>query len=501
VRFKGKAYASWGTALLIALLLASLALGQGIEPGALTNPLNTKGGADPWLTYYDGNYYLATTTWASELTMRTSPTLAGLKTAEPLPIYYETDPSRCCNMWAPEFHLLDGPNGERWYFYYSAGTANSLDDQRTHVLESAGTDPTGPYTYKGRLFDPQNDTWAIDGSVLELGGKLYFLFSAWVGADQSIFIAPLRNPWTLSGKRVLISKPEYAWETVGLNVNEAPVALHHDGDTFIVYSASFCGTPDYKLGLLTYKGGDPLDKTSWEKRAEPVFQRSHKNGVYAPAHNGFFRSPDGSEDWIVYHANSSAEGGCDGRRTTRAQEFSWNDDGTPNFGVPVSSAEVLAAPSGDTGVDPLPVVPETVVSRFRSFGLPDAYLHHSNFSLSVGYGAPNTADAQFALQPGLADPGAVSIESVNYPGFFVRRQGNVIVLGADDRSENFAAEATWWLRPGLADRDWLSLEAYNRPGHYLGKRFGITALMKLSDATTDLEGEDATFLEVREPNN
>ena len=138
--------------LLFAVVGVAQQQGEG-EPGVLRNPLNFDNGADPWLTYYDGNYYLAATTWSSEWVMRKSPTLAGLKTAEPVVIYTETDPSRCCNFWAPEFRLLAGRL--HWYFYYTAGTPlGNYDNQRSYVLESAGTDPLGPYIFKGRLFDP-----------------------------------------------------------------------------------------------------------------------------------------------------------------------------------------------------------------------------------------------------------------------------------------------------------------------------------------------------------
>ena len=74
----------------------------------------------------------------------------------------------------------------------------------------------------------------------------------------------------------------------------------------IVYSASACWGPDYKLGLLTLTGTDPLNPAHWTKKSTPVFQRNDANGVFAPGHNGFFKSPDGTEDWIVYHANDSA---------------------------------------------------------------------------------------------------------------------------------------------------------------------------------------------------
>jgi len=69
--------------------------------------------------------------------------------------------------------------------------------------------------------------------------------------------------------------------------------------------------------------------------------------AHGPGHNGFFKSPDGTEDWIVYHANNSATGGCDMNWTTRAQKFTWNADGTPNFGTPIALGAQLPVPSGE----------------------------------------------------------------------------------------------------------------------------------------------------------
>src|SRR5690242_1506603 len=149
---------------VVLALLAACSAARTTSP--FYEPLNQRHGDDPWLLYYDGNYYLTTTQW-SAIRMWKSPTIAGLATAQPATIWSDADPSRCCNVWAPEFHLLDGPDGRRWYLYYSAGTDGTLDNQHTHVLESAGTDPLGPYTYKSRIYDPHNDTWAIDGSVLK----------------------------------------------------------------------------------------------------------------------------------------------------------------------------------------------------------------------------------------------------------------------------------------------------------------------------------------------
>jgi GH43 family beta-xylosidase len=312
-----------------------------------TNPLKAQG-PDPWLTYHNGFYYLATTTWNRTITMRRSATLGGLAQAADQVIFNLTRPNGAGTMWAPEFHLLDGPNGPRWYFYYTAGREPyDLGTQRIHVLESAGTDPMGPYTFKADLLDPTADnTWELDASILQLNGKLYLLGTFYNGSQPN-FIRELANPWTAAGSRRTLSSPTYNWETVGGAVNEGAEVLQRNGRTFIVFSASHCSTPEYKLGMLTYNGGDPLNSSSWIKSATPVFQRDNAAGVYGPGHNGFFKSPDGTEDWIVYHATTNPNGNCDLNRSTRAQKFTWNADGTPNFGTPVRLGVTLIAPSGE----------------------------------------------------------------------------------------------------------------------------------------------------------
>ena len=92
-----------------------------------------------------------------------------------------------------------------------------------------------------------------------------------------------------------------------------------------------------------------MDSSSWTKYPEPVFKASADNQVYAPGHNSFFKSPDGTEDWILYHANEKPGQGCGVHRSPRAQKFSWNADGTPNFGVPVKTGAPLPVPSSRRG--------------------------------------------------------------------------------------------------------------------------------------------------------
>jgi GH43 family beta-xylosidase len=310
------------------------------------NPLNNSG-PDPWLTYYNGYYYLAATTWGDAsvgLTMRKAKTINELKTAEPIQIWQSSDSLNCCNLWAPEFFLLNGPNGLRWYGYFTGGKAGSdfVKNQFLQVIESTGTDPMGPYTYKGRVVERN----ALDASVMLLNKKMYLVYSEW-NATQDIAIKEMSSPWQTIGDETIIIKPTYDWERQEGTVTEGPVALQRNGRTFLIYSASACWGPNYKLGMLEYMGGDPLSADAWKKYPKLVFQRSDSTGVFGPGHNMFFKSPDGKEDWIIYHANDNVSGACDMNRNPRIQKFTWNQDGTPNFGIPVSTSTPIPVPSGE----------------------------------------------------------------------------------------------------------------------------------------------------------
>ena len=74
-----------------------------------------------------------------------------------------------------------------------------------------------------------------------------------------------------------------------------------------------------RLVFIVTGSDNLLDSAAWKKSPQPVFTTSVQNKVFAPGHNSFFKSPDGNEDWILYHANSEAGQGCGRMRSPRAQ--------------------------------------------------------------------------------------------------------------------------------------------------------------------------------------
>ena len=221
---------------LLAALLLALTLGQSsAQAASFANPVKAQKGADPWIVRHDGNYYLISTSWTDVITIRRSPTLGGLATAPSVQVWQGDAASRCCNIWAPELHYLNG----RWYLYYVAGqnVADYNPTQRSHVLESAGSDPMGPYTYKGQL----NSSWMLDPTVATINGQLY-LFGSTHNGTQNIVAARMSYAYTVSSSFSTISTPTHDWERQGGTVNEGPEILQRDGRTFLVYSASGCWT-------------------------------------------------------------------------------------------------------------------------------------------------------------------------------------------------------------------------------------------------------------------
>lgn len=316
------------------------------QTATFRNPLKAPFGADPWLMVHDGWYYLATTS-GTDVRVRKAQRIGELKDAVDQVVYKDDDPSRNRDVWAPEFHRLDAGAGPRWYVYFTASDGRE-PRHRMYVAESAGDDPMGPYTFKAKLLtDPKDEYYAIDGTVLTMpNGSLYFV---WCGrpspSGQGLYISRMTNPWTLAGPRVYLDADGFGCE----HVREGPVALRQgdQGPIFLVYSTCPADTPDYKLGMLSIApDADPMASSSWKQHPEPVFTRDDDAGVYGPGHNSFFRSPDGREYWIAYHAKPGvARSYAD--RSARAQKITWNPDGTPNLGRPASTETDLPVPSGE----------------------------------------------------------------------------------------------------------------------------------------------------------
>lgn len=132
-------------------------------------------------------------------------------------------------------------------------------------------------------------------------------------------------------------------------VREGPYVIEHGDRLFLTYSACDTGKPDYKVGYLwAAADADPMKVQSWTQQKTPLLERADVNGVFGPGHHGFFKSPDGKQDWMVYHGKTVCDYTYKGR-STRAQPLKWNADGFPEKVVPLPLDAKIPLPSGDPG--------------------------------------------------------------------------------------------------------------------------------------------------------
>lgn len=345
--------------MIIFSLLTIVSFGQcsGKEPDptvvtktTFTNPVWD--GADPWMVKHNNDYiYCYSVNNSIVLSKSRKMTQKGeLKNIWQAPA---TGWNHSC-VWAPEIHFINS----RWYVYYAAGISGPpFIHQRTGVLRSKTDDVFSDYEDMGILYtgdnlaDPTSNVWAIDMTILEHKGKIYAIWSGWIKQEttdatpQHLYISEMENPYTLKGVRVLLSSPVESWETGGpLNLNEGPEILKNNDKVFVVYSCRESWLVEYRQGMLQLMNpdGNLLDPANWKKTG-PVFEGTSQ--VYGVGHCSFVKSPDNTQDWLIYHSKKSTASGWE--RDVRMQPFNWNADGTPTFGQPVPAGQQIKLPSGE----------------------------------------------------------------------------------------------------------------------------------------------------------
>ncbi|WP_437569414.1 non-reducing end alpha-L-arabinofuranosidase family hydrolase [Sorangium sp. So ce542] len=136
--------------------------------------------------------------------------------------------------------------------------------------------------------------------------------------------------------------------------------------------------------------------------------------------------------------------------------------------------------------------PVGTIRQLQSYNFQSRYLRHQAFRARIDEAVSPIQDAQFRVVPGLANASAVSFESVNFPGRFLRHRGGEVWLDTNDGSSGFRGDATWHRRAGLANSGWSSFESYSAPGQYM-RHSGF--LMIVGTVSGSAQQADATFRE------
>ena len=322
---------------LVLLFLGVLAAEAVADPPRYSNPI-VRQRADPWVYLHPDAWYYFTASVPEydRIEIRRVRTLQGLGSAPAVVAWRERpDGIMSANVWAPEIHFIGGA----WYIYFAAARKDAPFDHRIYVLSNDSANPLeGTWIERGRV-DTGWESFSLDATEFEDRGSHYLVWAQKdyrVPGNSCLYIARMRNPRTLDGKAVRISRPDLPWERQGFWVNEGPAALVRNGRVFLTYSASATDSR-YCMGMLTASdSSDLLDPGSWSKSPVPVLKTDEAAGIFGPGHNSF--TVGGGWDILVYHARSyrdiAGDPLYDPNRDTRVQVVEWNPDGTPRFMPP-----------------------------------------------------------------------------------------------------------------------------------------------------------------------
>ncbi|MES2933612.1 MAG: AbfB domain-containing protein [Pseudomonadota bacterium] len=152
--------------------------------------------------------------------------------------------------------------------------------------------------------------------------------------------------------------------------------------------------------------------------------------------------------------------------------------------------------SPNMGRQPLTVIPAAFLSgnnRFSASNVANSFIRHANSRARVDANVNPLADSQWRVVPGLADPLAVSFESINFPGQFLRHRNGEIWKDASDGSTLFAGDATWKVRAGLNNPNQVSFESFNFAGNFIRHRDFLLYSEAITPASSAIDKGDATF--------
>ncbi|MBQ4557076.1 MAG: hypothetical protein IJA60_05470 [Clostridia bacterium] len=332
-------------------LKSTLTAGNGFNLGAAqsgtftyTNPIRKA--ADPRIALVDGMYFYMYTS-SSTLSMYKAANVADLAYSLGEQIFdatkaYDALGSRVHCIWPSKLEYFPaeafGAEYEGWYLFFSTfsreldelpSTATDGKSRRSYVLKCTTNDLQGdwvnpitgekgiPEKFVSDTHDWVNNVdWCAGETALRYKGEYYTL---WIeqrdrnteNFRQVMYLSKMKNPWTATGEVLELVAPEYDWERGGYGYAEnekkwypaviegiTPIVSDND-ELFVVYACSGYWTTEYKLGQMTYLGGNLLDASSWQKAPTSIFYKNAEvNGVGGPS---ICTTPDGKQRYIMYH--------------------------------------------------------------------------------------------------------------------------------------------------------------------------------------------------------
>ena len=134
---------------------------------------------------------------------------------------------------------------------------------------------------------------------------------------------------------------------------------------------------------------------------------------------------------------------------------------------------------------------------FESTNYPGTYLRHQGYRLKQHRNDGQDLfrrDASFVVRPALNGlPGAFSFEAVNVSGFYIRHSNNQLWINRSNGSDLFRQDASFRPRDSFQTDPEASFESVNYPGYFVRHRLALGEISRVDPASM-LDRRDASWI-------
>lgn len=285
-----------------------------------TNPVYPEYLADPFCWQHQGTYYAVGTGKRERELGATGDTAIPLVKSNDLQHWTAVgnalqvpDAEQGGKFWAPEVAFHDG----LFYLYYHPN--GSRKGFRIRVAVSA--DPEGPYVDTGvPLTNVEHNPFAIDAHPFQDDDGAWYLFYATDFYDEdaqtfrgtALVVDKMLAMTQLENSPQVVMRAHWQWQCYERQRDkggtvadwytlEGPTVRKHAGRYYCFYSGGCFQDETYGVDYLV--AGNVLGP--WEEIGGaygPQLMRTVPGEVRGPGHHSLVSSPDGTQDFAVYHA-------------------------------------------------------------------------------------------------------------------------------------------------------------------------------------------------------
>ena len=326
------------------------------QSATFCNPLYQ--GQDPWIIQKDGYYYSSYSGLESPNSIYVCRSRSLLDRGPKVKVF--DGAGKFIHLFSPELHYIDG----EWYIY-AASFNFDYNKRYLFVWKGKTQNPLDGFELVNCIIPKvdgveyeANDTTVFRSA---LNGKLYMIMDV-IGAHECM--AEMKSPTELKGE--FVHMPMFN--------GEGPRVIQRDGMTIVTNAWGFWRYSSYCVTAADTRSDDYFNPDVWTSmgyvfKPHGTWANEQDNArvlgswdegladkkfipsgtMWGTSRASFVKSADGTEDWMFYHHKvwSVDENGY---RQISMQKFTFNEDGTPNFGSPVQTNEQLPIPSGDPGL-------------------------------------------------------------------------------------------------------------------------------------------------------